>query len=157
MLSVQRQLQMMCDEWTQPEWRDVANYFHERVLMYRTATLNVLAIVKVQPNTPAAAPVPTTCGVYIPTLIIITSKLHMPQATAQPGESHSWLSPTIPESHKYRTSFLPTVAHDVLRIWNAKSIESVHYYDYLYCPQLITCMKLDYHRELVTTPASMEE
>jgi hypothetical protein len=51
-----RQKEMRLDELTQPGCGDVANYFRERDMKYRTAELNVPAVVKRHMDMTAATP-----------------------------------------------------------------------------------------------------
>jgi hypothetical protein len=76
------QRQMTIDVLTQPGWGDAANDVHERDMMYVTAELKVQAVVKLQMDTSAATPSPTTIGEYMQTVHIVREKLQMPAVTS---------------------------------------------------------------------------
>lgn len=77
----------MLDELTEPGWRNVANYFHQRCMKYGMPELMVPAIVKPQIDTTASRPLPTTFGELMQTLDIRPGQSQMPQGTCQPGGS----------------------------------------------------------------------
>jgi len=60
-----REPQMMLQELSEPEWKDSADYFHERNKMYGTSELKVLAVDKAQTEDDTAAHDPTTFGEHL--------------------------------------------------------------------------------------------
>jgi hypothetical protein len=77
-----RQKQMSVDELMQPGWGDAANFFHERDKKYRNTELKVPAVEKLQTNTTAATPSPTSFGLYMQALDIVSEQSEMLQVTS---------------------------------------------------------------------------
>ena len=82
-----RQKEMRLDELTQTGWRDAADYFCERDMMYRMTELKVPALLTPQTDRTAATPSRTTFGDLMQVLDIVPGQSQMPQVTSRQGSS----------------------------------------------------------------------
>jgi hypothetical protein len=66
----------------QPGWGDAADFLPERDKKYRNTELKVPAVEKLQTNTTAATPSPTSFGQYMQALDIVSEQSEMLQVTS---------------------------------------------------------------------------
>jgi len=78
-----RQKPMKLDKLTQPGWEDAADYIHESDKKYGTSELSVPAVVELQTNDDAPAPLATMFGELKEILDIIRRISQRPQGTSQ--------------------------------------------------------------------------
>jgi hypothetical protein len=77
-----RQKPMKLDKLTQLGKEDTGDYFRERDNKYGTTELRVPAVVQLQTNNGAPAPLPTTFGELMESLDIVPGILQRPQGTS---------------------------------------------------------------------------
>jgi len=96
-----RQKQMRLDELPQPGLGDATNYFLVRDMMYETAELKVLAVVKPQIDITTATPSLTSFGEHIQTIDIVRGQSHMPAVTSRAESSQMRLHSDKLQSHEF--------------------------------------------------------
>jgi len=117
--------QMRLDEWTQPEWGDVADYFCERDKKYATAELTVLAVIKLQTENVATRTAQKTLRELMETLDIIPGTLQMAQWTSWSGMRHMRLGSSKPQTHQYIAYHPPNEVPDLSLTKKAKPVQHI--------------------------------
>jgi hypothetical protein len=77
-----QQKQIKLDEFTQPKWRDAADYVHVQEMTYSTSAFRVPAVIQPQTNNGAMPPPPTTFGELMESLDIVPGISQRPQGTS---------------------------------------------------------------------------
>jgi len=122
------QKQMMLNELMQPGWRDIADYFRERDMKYRTTELNVPAVGKPQKDTTAATPSPTTFGELMQVLEIVAGQSQMPQVMFRQGSSQMWLCSEKPQRDNRILSLMPKAVPNSSKMGIATPVQPVSFY-----------------------------
>jgi len=133
-----RQKHMTVDELTQSGWGDIANYFRVRDMMYGTAKVKVLAVVKPQIETTAATTPPSICAEHMQTLEIILRESQMPAVISRLGCSQLRLGSQNRQLHKFLPILLPDAAPNLTLIQDAMPVELLSVYRWIMHPELIT-------------------
>jgi len=128
------QLQKKLDKLTQPRLDDTADFFRERGKKYGTSDLRVLAVVQLQTDADAVAPVLKTLGELMEFLDIVPGISQMLQGTSRPGSIHISLGLVMPQSNTSIPGFLPAVESDWSTLLKLKPIEPVSFYHSIMAP-----------------------
>jgi len=126
------QKQMRLEQLTQPGWGDAANYFRERDMKYGTTELEVLAVVKTQPDRTAATPSPTTFGELMQVLDIILRQSQMPHVTSQQGSSQMRLGTEKPQANNHILSRMPDALPDSSQMEIATPVQPSSFHPSIY-------------------------
>ena len=127
-----RQKQMMLDELTQLGWGNVADYFSETDMMYRTTELKVPAVVKPQADIAAATPSPTTFGELMQSLNILPGQSPMPQVTSRQGSTQMRLGSEKHQADNHIVAFMPITVPDSSQLEIAMPDQPVSLYPCLW-------------------------
>jgi hypothetical protein len=122
------QKQLRLDELKQPGWGDVADYFRERDMQFRTAELKIPAVGKPQEDSTAATPSPTTFGELMQALDIVPGQSQMPQVTSRQGTSQMRLGSEKPQADNRILPPMPAAVRDSSLIELAKPVQPVSFY-----------------------------
>jgi hypothetical protein len=99
--------QMTLDEWTQPEFENVANHHKDTDKKFGTATVIIPAVAMLEIDNVAPEIAQATFRQLIETVDIISGKLQIAQGSSQPGSSHLCSSLCKLESLKSSMTFPP--------------------------------------------------
>jgi len=86
-----RQKQMRLEQLSRLGWGDVADYFGERDMKYRTTELKVPAVLKPVTDSTAVTASMTTFGQHMQALDNVPGQSQMPQVTSRQGSSQMML------------------------------------------------------------------
>ena len=125
--------------------------------MYRTTTLQLLAVLQPQMADDAASSVPATVGEPMENLDSGRRKLQMPQVTSRPGSSHMRIDSRKAQTHEWNTFLLPAPVPNWSPIQKSTQVERISFNLCISHPMLITTLKLDSNKDMVAAPASLEE
>jgi len=112
--------------------------------MYRTAELNVPAVIKQQIQKLSALPAPKSLGKRMETLDITSGLSQLLQGQSRQGSSHGWLGPGKPQSYKHMSSLLQDTMPDSLPIKKLKHVQPVSHYHCKLPLQVITIKKSEW-------------
>jgi len=122
-----RQKHMKLDLLTQPGWRDVADYFHQRDKKNETTEWNVPDVVQPQMEDVTAPSAATTFGERMEILESIPRKVQMQQRTSCPSSCHMRPAFRKPRSKNDIPSLQPVAAPDLSPIQKSKPVEHVRF------------------------------
>jgi len=151
------QQQMKRDKLMQPGWGDVADYFCERDMKYRTTEFNVPAFIQPQMADDAVSSVLTRFGEPLETLDSGPRKSHEPQVTFRPRSSHMRLGSRKLQTHERIPSLPPAPMPDWSQIQQSKPVEPVSFNPCILHPTQIIIYTSDSAEDMVTAPALPEE
>jgi hypothetical protein len=130
--------QINLEELTQPEWGDPADYICESDVNDDTSEVRVVAVIKLQPDRDASAPVPTTFWELLDCLDVVPGISQIAQKTSQPGSRYVGLGPGKPQSDTGIPGHAPAAQPNRSPMPKAKPVDSVGCYICTQPPQLIT-------------------
>jgi len=156
-MKIFQQQQMRHDQLTQLGLWDAADYFCERDKKYKTAELNIPAVIKAKKKALTAGSAPSIFGQRMETQDIVTGISQRPHRTSQPGCSHMRLSSRKPQSYKCIVPLQPDTEPNSFLIITTKPVEPILFYHSTLPPKPIPIQKSDPGKEMVMVDASHEE
>ena len=117
-----RQMRMRLDKLIQPEWGDMADYFHDRDMKYGMTELQVPAVRQPQTDTTAATPSLTTFGGSMQALDNVPGQSQMLQVTFRQGSSQMRLGLEKPQGYSYIVFLMPDVVRNSSQMEIAKPV-----------------------------------
>jgi hypothetical protein len=110
------------------------DYFPERDMKHGTTELRVPAVGKLQADSTAATPSPTTFGKLMLALDIVPRQSQMPQVTSRQGTSPLRLGLEKPQADNLIVPPMPASVPDSSPIDIAKPVHPVSFYPCIQCP-----------------------